>query len=224
MPLYMSDIRNCCTAKLLYGFGGSDTAAYGRDNNQNEAEMAADLEEKMRYCQRHGQGLAIVLITDKQVMARKVLEAMGWKLGNESAKRNHGESNLLLYSWACKDMEKMDVPVVNPFAPVKKEEPKVSVPVERVLPLTFEASLAPREFMSYVRHPVGRWIRVDRQHLGHVGLILREKRVSILTQLDMTRPDVSREIQSRLEMPQRGHRWSWAVDIQGQILYVYIHP
>lgn len=116
MPnLQVNDFRNCCTAKIIYGFDGSSAAGHGNRAQPKKEELSEALKEKMEYVSRTGQGIAVAMITSEQVVAKEVLESMGWKLATESNKNNHSDTTLLCYTWAVKPDNKQAV-IVNPFA------------------------------------------------------------------------------------------------------------
>ncbi len=116
MPnLQVNEFRNCCTAKIIYGFDGSSAAAHGNRAQPNKEELSEALKEKMEYVSRTGQGIAVAMITSEQVVAKEVLESMGWKLATESNKNNHSDTTLLCYTWAVKP-DNEEAAIVNPFA------------------------------------------------------------------------------------------------------------
>lgn len=211
----VADFTNCCTAGILYSFGGSSAAMYGRGENPDEKDLATDVESRMRSFQRQGKGIFTAMLTTEQTVAAKVLEALGWTKCMTSNKLNHSDTQLQLWAWAAKAEDKSDVVVVNPFA--SKKEAEV---VKEVVPTHPELRMALRSFDAYRVPPVGRWIRIDGSR--PCPLFLRDRRISILTTMET----VERNAFRRLEFAQTGSSWSWELPPRdrGSITHVYIHP
>lgn len=210
------DFYNCCTASILFEFGGSSAAMHGDRFQPDEKKLAEDVEAKMRYFQRSGKGIFTAMLTTEQTVAAKVLEALGWTKCMTSNKLNHSNTQLQLWAWAAKAEDKSDVVVVNPFA-VKKEPEVVKEVVPTARP---EMRMALRSFDTYRVPPVGRWIRIDGSRPCPERI--RDRQVSILT----TGETVERNAFRRLEFPEAGRSWAWEIPVRrgGSITHVYIHP
>ena len=97
---------------------GRTLQCMGEKLPQDEAQMADDVKRQMEASQQLGYGILSAMLTTEQKLAAKVLEGLGWTMAIESAKK-HSETNLQLWCWAAKDVDKADVVVTNPFAKPK---------------------------------------------------------------------------------------------------------
>lgn len=217
MPIKTGEYPNCCSSKVLYAFGGSNTAMYGRETPQDEAQMADDVKRQMEASQQLGYGILSAMLTTEQKLAAKVLEGLGWTMAIESAKKKHSETNLQLWCWAAKDVDKADVVVTNPFA--KPKPAVVEMPEGSPVNAAGERMLA-----SYLRVPTDRWIPVDPA--APMVERIRGRRVSIRTRYETDERWQQRNIDARHANSRIAEQWAWGGNstMPHQITHVYIHP
>lgn len=220
MSLRTGDYPNCCTSKVLYAFGGSNAAMYGRENTQTKEQMAAEVKEKMLFSQRQGYGILSAMLTTEQTQAAEVLAGLGWKKAIESNKKNHSDTRLQLWCWACMEEDKrVDVVVTNPFE-VKPSRPTVASPQQASGAVN---QAGERMLSSYLRPPVNRWIPVE----PGAPMIerIRGRVVSVRLGVDDGPNWNQGRVDQRIAMPRAAERWNWTTPSPGsRITHVYIHP
>lgn len=220
MTIRTGDYPNCCTSKVLYAFGGSNAAMYGRDNDQTKEQMAAEVKEKMLFFQRQGYGIITAMLTTQQTKAAEVLAGLGWQKSIESNKKNHSDTKLQLWCWACmEEDQRVDVVVTNPFE-AKPSRPTVASP-QQASGAVNEAG--ERMLSSYIRPPVNRWIPVE---LGAPMVErIRGRIISIRCASEVGDRWQQGNIDRRIAASRKAELWNWTTAIGGsRITHVYIHP
>lgn len=220
MSLRIGDYPNCCTSKVLYAFGGSNAAMYGRENTQTKEQMAAEVKEKMLFSQRQGYGILSAMLTTEQTQAAEVLAGLGWQKAIESNKKNHSDTKLQLWCWACMEQDKrVDVVVTNPFE-AKPSRPTVASPQQASGAVN---QAGERMLSSYLRPPVNRWIPVE---LGAPMVErIHGRRVSIRCASEVGDRWQQQNVDARLANHRLAQHWNWTTAWGGnKITHVYIHP
>lgn len=219
MSLRTGDYPNCCTSKVLYAFGGSNAAMYGRENTQTKEQMAAEVKEKMLFSQRQGYGILSAMLTTEQTQAAEVLAGLGWKKAIESNKKNHSDTRLQLWCWACMEVdERKDVVVTNPFE-VVPSRPTVASPQQASDAVN---QAGERMLSSYLRPPVNRWIPVEPG--APMVERIRGRRISIRCASEVGDRWQQQNVDQRIAMPRAAERWNWNAAGGSSITHVYIHP
>jgi hypothetical protein len=85
---------NCCTAKILSDFGGTNLSA-GNQAPTSEDGMRAWVQQRMQYVSR---GHVFVVITNSaQDVANRVLRELGFSHSKWMSKAQHSESKMRLW-------------------------------------------------------------------------------------------------------------------------------
>lgn len=92
------DFPNCCTMKVLSGFGGSTVA--GRRTRDRQATQEQIREDLVTYQERlrvQGMAMAICTTNNEQVDANRALIAEGFAHSKWAIKGNHSETRVRLW-------------------------------------------------------------------------------------------------------------------------------
>ncbi|AXH71967.1 MAG: hypothetical protein [Podoviridae sp. ctbj_2] len=95
------DFTGCCTARILTGFGGTETGDYGYrpvNNKMQKGELLAYLNKQLPFWQRSG-SIAIIFATtnSEQTVAEAELKAFGFIPTHQVGKTQH--RNVDLTGW-----------------------------------------------------------------------------------------------------------------------------
>ena len=236
MAINYGSYPGCCTAKILFGFGGSNTAMYGGRAQPAPHTLSNEISRCMEHAVRDGQGILTAATTTEQTVANDVLAKLGWTKAMESHKDNHSETRLILWAFACKTSEDKPVDVTNPFLKVAPPPPapvvarEVSLPCAAPMPPLPPAGhldvglhpdfdrtnfrVANREYTQYRNAPRDRWIRIDGTR--PMPESLRGKRIQVLTRRDLRPRNASHMYLVSAE------RWLWSLPEGASIVYIYI--
>lgn len=118
----------CCTARILTGFGQSDTAyrEYRPNQNYTKDTMADEIREHILAAGRGGAATIIAITDNQQTTAMEVLPAMGFLLVQaEIGKIAHANKTLNTYVYTVNKEDRQPKPVpANPFVkPVEAKAP-----------------------------------------------------------------------------------------------------
>lgn len=232
MPLHINDVPNCCTAKLIYGFGGSGTVNH--DRMEPKETTAKQLKDLMEQATRDGNGILTAYVTTRQTQAIEILESMGWTLSSESEKGRHTETKLRCYNYTCRQ-EKEVKKVVNPFAPAPKvgqvvynlrdlpgcfgqrfNSARASAIFRQITP-TGDLAVGLKYAEEYQQPPKGKWLAV-RNPRDYQGLV-RGVTYSVILEHQMGSFGVVRGKLSGFS--RQGHQ-VWKSDMTPK--FIYIHP
>lgn len=217
--LRVDGIPNCCTAKVIHCFGGSNTAMYGRNEKLSKTKMAKELKEKMESVARDGNGIATAFLTSEQKTAIEVVQSLGWKLVSTSKKQRHSETVLHLFAWECCDDEGNKATVENPFA--DNEQDVFKAALQSVAPIAKQVATA-----YGIRLPRGRWIEIPIGSLDEFGRRMESsiyKSVAVLTQQDLESNNLEETCAQRKVGTRWASEWRWGkLDSPGDIRYFMI--
>ena len=105
--MYTRNFPNCCTAKVLVGFGQTNTADLCIRPTGNELpveEIKREIESKLRNISRQGYGVLTCITNDQQLNGNQALEEMGFKSSGWMSKGAHPETKIKLW-WYAVDTE-----------------------------------------------------------------------------------------------------------------------
>lgn len=118
---------HCCTAKILAGFGETDTADYGArpETLYTEESMFKEIVDKLEEAHRAGQAMVFATTNSEQKTANAVLPRVGFEKIEATAKANHPDFQLM--GWVFRlnlanEVRPLKVPK-NPFTKGKKAAP-----------------------------------------------------------------------------------------------------
>lgn len=125
--MHLVPMPGCCAAKILTGFGGTDTAEYDYrpDKDFTDETMFQAIVDKLEEAHRGGNALVFAATNSAQEVANRVLPRAGFIKVDETAKVKHQEH--LLIGWVFRlnladKVRPLKVPA-NPFIKKEKEEP-----------------------------------------------------------------------------------------------------
>lgn len=115
--MQLSAFQNTCTARIMYGFGQSDTAISGRGQNFPKETMFAKCRELLQQAGREGAATVIAIIDNQQTTAAEVLPQLGFVcVQRDLAKHKHPEKKISTYVYTVCDADRVALPVpVNPW-------------------------------------------------------------------------------------------------------------
>ena len=118
---------HCCTAKVLAGFGETDTADYGArpETPYTEENMFKEVVDKLEEAHRAGQAMVFATTNSEQKTANAVLPRVGFEKIEATAKANHSDLQLLGWVFRLNLADKvrpLKVPK-NPFTKGEKAAP-----------------------------------------------------------------------------------------------------
>ena len=118
---------HCCTAKILAGFGETDTADYGArpETPYTEESMFKEVVDKLEEAHRAGQAMVFATTNSEQKTANAVLPRVGFEKIEATAKANHSGVQLLGWVFRLNLADKvrpLKVPK-NPFMKGEKAAP-----------------------------------------------------------------------------------------------------
>lgn len=117
----------CCTARILAGFGETDTADYGArpETPYTEESMFKEVVDKLEEAHRAGQAMVFATTNSEQKTANAVLPRVGFEKIEATAKANHSDVQLLGWVFRLNLADKvrpLKVPK-NPFMKGEKAAP-----------------------------------------------------------------------------------------------------
>ncbi len=86
---------NCCTATVLYDFGGTHISGLDRQPT-NENDLRTWIQERMRYATGSGRLYTAITNSDQKVAA-KVLRGLGFSCTKWMSKQQHSETKMRLW-------------------------------------------------------------------------------------------------------------------------------
>ena len=118
---------HCCTAKILAGFGETNTADYGArpETPYTEEGMFKEVVDKLEEAHRAGQAMVFATTNSEQKTANAVLPRVGFEKIEATAKANHSGVQLLGWVFRLNLADKvrpLKVPK-NPFTKGEKAAP-----------------------------------------------------------------------------------------------------
>ena len=118
---------HCCTAKILAGFGETDTADYGArpETPYTEESMFKEVVDKLEEAHRAGQAMVFATTNSEQKTANAVLPRVGFEKIEATAKAKHSGVQLLGWVFRLNLADKvrpLKVPK-NPFMKGEKAAP-----------------------------------------------------------------------------------------------------
>lgn len=118
---------HCCTAKILAGFGETDTADYGArpETSYTEESMFKEVVDKLEEAHRAGQAMVFATTNSEQKTANAVLPRVGFEKIEATAKAAHSGVQLLGWVFRLNLADKvrpLKVPK-NPFTKGEKAAP-----------------------------------------------------------------------------------------------------
>ena len=118
---------HCCTAKILAGFGETDTADYRArpETFYTEESMFKEIVDKLEEAHRAGQAMVFATTNSEQKTANAVLPRVGFEKIEATAKANHSDLQLLGWVFRLNLADKvrpLKVPK-NPFTKGEKAAP-----------------------------------------------------------------------------------------------------
>lgn len=130
--MHLIPFPGCCTAGILTGFGGTETAEYryrpGVEHDENT--MFEAIKAHVEQAHRNAWAMVFATTNSDQKLANKVLPRIGFQKIEETAKLAHNEFTLLGWVFRLNPADKvapLKVPK-NPFA--RKDEEQESKPQE----------------------------------------------------------------------------------------------
>lgn len=135
--MQLVDFPGCCTAKIITGFGGTNTAEhrYRPAVPFTENTLFAALTELLEKAHRQGQAMVFATTNTAQELPNKVLPRIGFQKVEESKKSNHSEYGLIGWVFRLNDekqVKPLKVPK-NPWAegprPVEVKAAQDAVPM-----------------------------------------------------------------------------------------------
>lgn len=97
MDIYSVDFPHCCTAKIIYGFGGTTTADVNAYQIATKEELNLQIEAKERYAKTTGNAVVIITLNSAQKIGDKVLRSRGYKHSKWMSKSAHPKVKLRVY-------------------------------------------------------------------------------------------------------------------------------
>ena len=95
MALKVRDFYNCCNAKIIAEFGGTNTQEYGDENdNLSVHDLRILIRDVIR---NHGHQMLVAITNNKQVRANKALRLCGFEHSPWMGKLWHPETEMRLW-------------------------------------------------------------------------------------------------------------------------------
>lgn len=138
--MQLVDFPGCCTAKIITGFGGTDTAEhrYRPAVPFTENTLFTALTELLERAHRQGQAMVFATTNTAQELPNKVLPRIGFQKVEESKKTNHAEYGLIGWVFRLND-EKQVKPLKVPKNPWAEGPRPVEVqPAQDAVPMAME--------------------------------------------------------------------------------------
>ena len=89
--LSTGDLLMCCSAKLLSGFGEDDRN--GGENPMDEDYLTSELLRELKEKKAYGYAFVQVILTEQQVIARRVLYKLGFNFSKWMLETKHSDNN-----------------------------------------------------------------------------------------------------------------------------------
>lgn len=103
--MQLKNYPNCCTAKVLVGFGQTDTADYEirpAGNEMSVEVIKSRLGDRLNTCKNSGYAMLTCITNDQQVNANKALEECGFESSDWMEKDAHPETKVKLWWFPIK--------------------------------------------------------------------------------------------------------------------------
>lgn len=110
--MQLNSFFGTCTARIMYGFGQSDTAIYGRGIHDKDT-MFDKCRELLQQAGREGAATVIAIIDNQQTIAAEVLPELGFVcVQRDLAKHKHHEKKISTYVYTVCDADRvaLDIP------------------------------------------------------------------------------------------------------------------
>ena len=97
--LELVEFPNCCTMKVIVGFGGTEIAGRRlRDNDTTEEDLLQEVNGLVDLARRRGNAIVLATINNEQEQARRVLAQAGFGGRSRWANKDtHPETTVRLY-------------------------------------------------------------------------------------------------------------------------------
>lgn len=105
--MFLKNYPNCCTAKVLTGFGQTLTADHAIRPQGNELpidSIKSEIEADLKSIRLNGYAVLTCITNDQQVNGNQALEEMGFKSSGWMSKDAHPETKIKLW-WHAVDTE-----------------------------------------------------------------------------------------------------------------------
>lgn len=99
---------NCCTAKVLVGFGQTTTADFEirpEGNLLTVEQIKAQLGQSLNIQRMEGRAMVSCVTNDKQINANIALEECGFQSSDWMSKQNHPETKIKLWWFPLNEQE-----------------------------------------------------------------------------------------------------------------------
>lgn len=93
----IGSVLNCCSAKLIYGFGGTITAMHGPRGHHHKGDLKRGIKEAISTIRRNGNGLVVAYTNQQQTVANQVLQELGFHNTGKVSKRKHSDTKLIMW-------------------------------------------------------------------------------------------------------------------------------
>lgn len=126
--MQLTTFQNTCTARIMYGFGQSDTSMAGRGQDFPKDMMFGKCRQLLQQAGREGAATVIAIIDNQQTTAAEVLLLLGFVcVQRELAKHKHPEKKISTYVYTVCDADRVALaipknPWENPGARRQREE------------------------------------------------------------------------------------------------------
>ena len=97
MELAMRGFPDCCTARVVVGFGETGTASVNTGRQTTEIELNTQLDAKEKYAKSIGNAVVIITLNSDQKTGDKVLRSRGYKHSKWMSKTQHPQQKLRVY-------------------------------------------------------------------------------------------------------------------------------
>lgn len=97
MKLITRTFPECCTAKVVAGFGETSTASINNRMQTTEEDLITQLRSIERYSRSTGNAVVVVTLNSDQKLGDKVLRSSGYKHSKWMSKTSHSNKKLRVY-------------------------------------------------------------------------------------------------------------------------------
>jgi hypothetical protein len=94
---------NCCSAQIIYDFGGTDAAIMGSGRPTDKASLKTSIKKAI---DNYPQGILIAITNSQQKIAMESLEEMGFHHTEKISKQIHEDTQLIIWYRSCMPRKK----------------------------------------------------------------------------------------------------------------------
>lgn len=93
----MVEIENCCTASLIYNFGGTRTAGILHRGLPTKENVITDVASEVGWLREYGYAVAVAFTNNEQKAANEALKELGFLNSGMMSKGEHPETKLIMW-------------------------------------------------------------------------------------------------------------------------------